>query len=198
MHAIRSGLAVLLLATAGALAVVLTTAPPATACSCAMGDQRDYLEWADAVFTGEVTERAADQQQVTYRVDVDRVYEGAVPATTALVSGAQDSMCGMPALKVGRPYIVYATGAGDHLSTSLCSGTRSSTADAIAGLERITGPGTAPAAAPAASPHSGPPSSEPPDGEDAFPVALTVLGGGAVVVIAAALVLAARRKATTS
>ena len=181
-----------LLGVGGALAVVFTTAAPATACSCVMGDQADFFEWSDTVFTGEVVDRGSDDSRISYRFDVDRVYEGDAADDAVVTSGRQSSMCGMPDLEVGTAYVVYATAEDGRLSTGLCSGTRKALPAFVERVEWYAGSGHPPGAATSGD---DPAAAALPEesGIAERPLALALVGGGAAVVIAGGLLLGRRR-----
>lgn len=194
MRALRTVLGLLLLVVGGALAVVFTTAAPATACSCAAGDQADYFEWSDVVFTGEVLDRGTDDGAISYRFAVDRVYAGDAPHRAVVTSGRQSSACGMPDLRVGTDYVVYATAEdGGRLTTSSCSGTREVRASYVERVEWYAGSGHPPGAV---TPDDDPSAAARPresSGIAERPLALALVGGGAAVVIAGGLLLGRRR-----
>ena len=98
----RVGIVVALL-----LAGIVLPGSAAQACTCAMpstdNPQQGYMEWADAVFTGEIV----DKRQIkpvrvgplgsaprVYTIDVDTVYKGEVFDQQTLFAGGQPSACG--------------------------------------------------------------------------------------------------------
>ena len=70
----------------------------AQACSCTMGDEDQYLEWADATFAGEIVGRevvirdnwnGSGGAHIIYTLSVDRVYSGDVPDVVEPRAGAR-------------------------------------------------------------------------------------------------------------
>lgn len=183
----------LLLAVGGAVAVVVTAAAPASACSCVAGGQADYFEWSDVVFTGEVVDRGTDDGTVSYRFAVDRVYEGDAPPQAVVTSGRESAACGMPDLQVGTAYVVYATADGASLTTSSCSGTREVRPSYVERVEWYAGSGHPPGAAATGDDPAAAPRTEESAAIAERPLALALVGGGAAVVIAGGLLLGRRR-----
>ncbi|MFL6182174.1 MAG: hypothetical protein ACJ73J_07660 [Actinomycetes bacterium] len=166
----------------------------AQACSCMMGDENQYLDWADATFAGEIIDRevvirdgwdGSAGTHIIYTLSVDRVYKGDVPDVVKLRAGGQGSACGISFGRTGT-LLVYALAAkGDasdpvpQYSTSLCSGSH-----------KLSGPppetiGSDPpvAARPAFDSHL----TVTPDEGAGAGVAVAVGAGAVAVVIAAAL-----------
>lgn len=136
----------------------------ASACSCVALQPAEYLQQADAVFTGTV--EAIDIRQPpggslldrTYRarVRVERIYKGNVGQSAVVETGEGGGLCGF-SFTVGRTYLVYAKGtANNALTTNLCAGTtdlaNASSHLASLGEGRLAQPPVAPPAAPP-SPH---------------------------------------------
>jgi len=121
-------LALLVATVAAALGLLAATAPPASACSCAIRGMSDFADTADAVFTGAPVERFGQEDvgsDVRYTFRVDAVYGGQVPGTATVTTGSQSSACGLPGLELDERYVVYASESrGGQYSISLCGGTR--------------------------------------------------------------------------
>jgi hypothetical protein len=132
-------------------AVGLVALTPATsyACSCAVADPEAYVDWADVVFTGTLTDvEPPPQHQVmssmdpnTYTFDVDRVFEGEVGPTAEVQSAMSGASCGLEGMKAGRDYVVYATHHQGALTTGLCTGTGPVDLEHVESIEQVTGPG---------------------------------------------------------
>ena len=114
----------------------------AQACSCAMGDEDQYLESADAAFAGEIVGREVVFRDgwngsafpmganLRYTLSVVRVYKGDVPDVVELRAGGQESACGISFGRTGT-LLVYGQAvkgrADDRMpqySTYLCSGSQ--------------------------------------------------------------------------
>lgn len=181
----------LLLAAAGALAVVVSTAAPASACSCVGGGDAAHLERSDVVFAGEVLDRSRADSQIEYLFAVDRVFKGEAPSTAEVSTADQGTACGLTDLQDGVTYLVYAHGGDGALGTSSCSGTRTVSAVNLDEVEAVLGRGGPPTSAPAPTAASdatlGATSLA-----DRGP-ALALVGGGAAAVIVAGLLIGRRR-----
>ena len=111
------GLAVILSTTAG---VMVLTAGPAAACSCASQDVDDLSAGADVIFTGSVSKRAEYDDEAVLTVRVDQVFEGEVQRRTDVVGGVDGNMCGLDQ-REGDPIIVFGTLSDGEVSAGLCS-----------------------------------------------------------------------------
>jgi hypothetical protein len=142
----------LLAAVLGALALVVLTASPSYACSCAAADTRQHVERADVVVTGTVRGTAQSEQTAAYLLDVDRVYRGSSGPVLEVMSPVNGASCGLEGLVEDGRYVVFAaaeTVAGepsDVLWANLCGGTAPASAQYVDALEAVTGPGSPPAA----------------------------------------------------
>jgi hypothetical protein len=132
-----------------ALGAVVAGAIPAHACSCAQIPEQESFTMADAVFTGTLVSRenasesatgsSSDQALLTFTVS--RVYKGAA-ATTQRVSTQLG--CGWGLTGEGRgPWVIFAQGGEQQLTTSLCSGNREGPAALVWGLGSAPDPGSA-------------------------------------------------------
>ncbi len=133
---VQGGLALLVL-----LGGLVFTTGTAQACSCAIGTPEERLDWADAVFSGQIVERTGKRVEkvgknlftggkFTYTVEVDAVYKGQVAAIEKVVAGTDSASCGVTFPDSG-PILVYGTTGGGIIGgsvgpgaygTSLCSG----------------------------------------------------------------------------
>jgi hypothetical protein len=110
--------------------MVLVDAPRLLACSCALpGSPAAELAQATAVFAGVVTEvetpagsvlRGDDPVTVTFQVA--QVWKGPRRQTLTVTTASDSAACGYN-FTVDEAYLVYAHGATDALSVSLCSRT---------------------------------------------------------------------------
>jgi hypothetical protein len=144
----------------GALSLVVLTATPSFACSCAAASTAEYVDGAAAVFTGTVTAKEPPPERpvmssmdpVTYTFDVERSFKGDVASPTEVLSAMSGASCGLEGVRAGQRYVVFATESrrGD-LWASLCGGTAPWSADLEADVVAATGPGVVapPSAAPA-------------------------------------------------
>jgi hypothetical protein len=101
------------LATAG---VVVIAPLPAGACTCVVRDLKGQIAAASTIFVGTVrtADATATQFDVVHRYKGD---DGTVVRVTAPATS-----CAIPFV-VGRPYLVFAQGQRNALSTDLCAGT---------------------------------------------------------------------------
>lgn len=147
----RRGLvaAVLGLLLAG-LGLVLTQAP-AFACTCVRDGLAAQAERADVVLSGTLTEVRRESGgdrprlgRLTYVVDVDRAYQGAVTRETVrITSSANAAACGLGKLETDRRYVFFATARGSALSTNRCSGTGPATSALVDRVRALLGAGRA-------------------------------------------------------
>lgn len=119
--------------------VHLATAAPASACDCAPGSDQSQLEYADAVFVGDLVGHVAPPRlfgwssvdAAIWTFEVDDVYKGDVAARQDVASPADGASCGLELAHEGR-FLVFAstepsvveTVPGEPLYALLCSGTR--------------------------------------------------------------------------
>ena len=124
---------VLLLAVAAAGVVLPGTA--AQACSCVMAGAAQQLEWADAVFTGEIVDKGAIGSEPvddlvgssrTFTFNVDQVFKGKVDGTATVRTASNSAACGIDLPSSGDALVFASKSQGDDetLTTGLCSGTR--------------------------------------------------------------------------
>lgn len=154
MRALR----LLLAGVLGALSLVVLGAPPSFACSCANVSTPEYVDGADAVFTGTVVDKQPPPKRpvmsstdpVTYTLDVERTFKGDLSDPLPVLSAVSGASCGLEGVRVGGRYVVFAAqGRGGALWASLCGGTAPWSADLEADVVAAAGPGAAPVAEPA-------------------------------------------------
>ena len=121
-----------------AAVLMVVSASPAYACSCAGGTDAEALARADAVFAGELVETrrpsgpefsSTDPMRLVF--DVEVVYQGTVRARQSVVTAVSGASCGLELQGTG-PFLVFATvepqlgltGEDGEFFSSLCSGTR--------------------------------------------------------------------------
>jgi hypothetical protein len=183
----------LLLATAvGALTLVVVTGAPSFACSCVTSGTRDFVDRAEVVLTGTVTDVAPPPERAvmssmdprTYTVAVDGVLKGAAGGSVTVLSPMSGASCGLEGVREGRRYVVFAshqsmTGRDEeHLWANLCGGTAPATPAFVTEVEAVTGAGTEPAEdGPAYSSDLEVTFDEPEGGFVAVPVALAAGAG---------------------
>lgn len=92
------------------LAIGLVVAPPASACSCAGGTTQEFLDRADAVFTGRLVSResvgAGDAALHVFAVDT--VVKGTAREQQGVLSPDSGASCGLE-LSGDGPFVVFAT-----------------------------------------------------------------------------------------
>jgi hypothetical protein len=142
-------LAVAALGLGAALGAVVARALPAHACSCAQISEQESYTMADAVFTGTLVSRENARESATgsssdpvlLTFTVIRVYKGAT-ATGQRVS--TQIGCGWGLGGEGRgPWVIFAQGGEQQLTTSLCSGNREGPAAVARGRGSPPDPGSA-------------------------------------------------------
>lgn len=114
---------------------------PAGACSCAMVEPAQMLEFGPNAFVGTVTEvvPGGGRSSAIFTFEVETVLAGEVPAVVDVTTADNSAACGFDAA-IGTRMGVFATDDGTGtLSSSLCS-----TTDADAAIKAL-GPGTPPA-----------------------------------------------------
>jgi hypothetical protein len=96
-------------------ALGLVVAAPAAACSCADQTVQQYVERADAVFTGSLVSREEPGGAVVSSADpavhvfaVDTVYKGTARESQEVLSPASGATCGLELTGEG-PFVVFAT-----------------------------------------------------------------------------------------
>lgn len=150
----------LLAAVLGALSLVVLTATPSFACSCAVAGTAEYVDGAAAVFTGTVTDKEPPPQRpvmssddpVTYTFAVERWFKGEQGDPVQVMSPMSGASCGLEGVQAGQRYVVFATESRrGELWASLCGGTAPWSSDLEADVVAVTGPGAVapPSAAPA-------------------------------------------------
>jgi len=132
-----------LVALALACAGLLLTHPAAqAACTCTSGSVKQEARAADVVFRGVLTEQTDRRRRTTYTLDVERVYQGRVIETPAVVvSDARAGRCGLGRLRVDLAYIVFAAQDGDRLTSGRCAGTDRATPAYVEDVQRVLGQG---------------------------------------------------------
>lgn len=179
--------------------LLVWSAPPAQACSCAGGSVAENAEGSDAVF---VATMAADLEEsgvglVEARADVDLVYAGDVPDQVTISTGAQESACGLTRLRAGRTWLFFTTaGTDDTFRVSLCGGNSPTGRTGDPAVERVLGPGRAVLATPSPDPAPAPTSDAAPPAEPDDDRTGLLLGGAAAVVVLAVAAVVVRRRVT--
>ncbi len=197
-----------LLAVLAAAPIVVLSAGASHACSCLMGDTTQYAEWADRVFTGEVTEvlssepkpdgeRLSMAESHEFVVAVDEVYKGDATTEVKLVAATNSAACGYETLPgQGEEWVWFAhaaEGREDTWSVNICGGSGPA-AGVAQELVDVLGEPTAPAATTSESGSESGSASGPAPGNDAESAAdpgeparmLWALGGTAFVAFGAA------------
>ena len=194
MRAVR----LLLAGVLGALSLVVVSAAPSFACSCAGASTAQYVDGADVVLTGTVTDKQPPPKRpvmssgdpVTYTFDVERTFKGDPSGPVPVLSAMDGASCGLEGVRVGQRYVVFASESrrGD-LWASLCGGTAPWSADLEADVVAATGPGVVapPSVAPAGtgSDVDRPTGAGPDEAEGGFLAAPVALASGLALVLLA-------------
>lgn len=137
----------LLLAVPG---VVISTAAPASACSCVMSTVEQRAPETDAIFQGEVVgiEPGSEGRSV-FTFDVLQVWKGDVGARVEVTSSNSGAACGLE-MSPGQTRLVYADQRGARLTSGLCSAPFGSGGKAA--LTRLLGEPSAPSTGPTTDP----------------------------------------------
>lgn len=167
-------LRVLLAGLVTSASLVVVTAAPSFACSCATFDTEEQVADAAVVVTGTVVsvqpptggEVMSSADPVTYVVDVERVLKGEPSDPLEVLSAAHGASCGIEGIGTGDRVVLFASpgaggGAADGaLWASLCGGTTTWSAELEAAAAEAAG-GEAGTAEPVSVPVSGgPPATE--------------------------------------
>jgi hypothetical protein len=197
--------AVTLLLTALVATAGLLVATPASACSCVGGTTQEFLDRADAVFTGRLLSReeprdlfASSADPAVHLFAVDVVVKGEVREPQEVLSPVSGATCGLEIAGAG-PFVVFATRStelgyeqfttleDDQYAAFLCGGTAPLTPALEAELRSLAGPLPSPSATPLASP--APRAAETPtDGPSLLVPAVAGIGGLALTLVTALLV----------
>jgi hypothetical protein len=173
--------------------VLVAPAAPAHACSCALLGTAQKVAGADVILRGAVTRTddpggGSSSRLVTHEVAVKDVYRDTAAATSQVRSPAGGGSCGIE-VQQGREYVIFARRVGSELRAELCGGTAPASAELVAEVERLTGPGRPPHGATTST--SAPATPGPERSSAAVPVGL---GLGGALVASALAVLGWRRR----
>lgn len=122
------------LAAAGLVSLIAWLAlpgSPAHACTCDVVPVSQQLAGADAVFKGEVLSVTPADAEHVAELRVLLVYKGDVDPVVDVRAASTPDACGLQFARRSE-YLVFARGASDGYTTSLCAGTT----DDLAALER--------------------------------------------------------------
>ncbi|NYE38934.1 hypothetical protein F4692_004089 [Nocardioides cavernae] len=133
-------------------ALVVGSASPGFACSCASQRPADLVALADHVFTGTVVDIGepagggvvSSTDPVAYTIAVEAVHQGEVGSVAVVESAASGASCGLEGMVVDRHYVVFANADADRLTASSCGGTAPASPRLVRTVERLTGEPTAP------------------------------------------------------
>lgn len=144
MAVIRRILVVFAALVAAGAGLVVGTASPSYACSCAQVALGSLAKSADAVFVGTVEDARTEGGTRLYTLRVSDVYSGSPAPRTTVRTEVDPASCGM-SLRMGRQYVVVGEQPKLHgdVTTTMCSGTRPVSDRALAAVERSLGPATA-------------------------------------------------------
>lgn len=157
-----SALRLLLAGVLGTLSLVVLGASPASACSCAGAGTAEYVDAADVVVLGTVTDRQGSPLRLvmssgdpaTYTIEVEHVFKGMARPTVHVLSAGSGASCGLEGVDEGGRYVVFADRSGQELWAGLCGGTAVADAGFVAEVEAAAGPPRQPE--PEAEPTLGP------------------------------------------
>jgi len=125
---------------------VVFSSGQALACSCAIVPLKQQVSDASGVFIGTV-ESLAPGKNVTWQVQVDRVYKGD-PAETSTVITGQEGANGLVntcniTLETGREYLFFVEGGADTWTLAACGPPMSPRAEEVSRVRALLG-GSAP------------------------------------------------------
>jgi len=142
-RAIRALLAGLLVSLLGGVGLVLATAAPSHACSCAKSDLTQQVDRADAVFRARVKGAGTPNPQTyEFSVEASRAYKGEVERSVSVRTAQASAACGLGNLKPGADYLFLVTGVESPYRANSCGGSAPVTVKRVAAVERILGAGT--------------------------------------------------------
>jgi hypothetical protein len=130
--------------------VLLSPAPPASACSCVVAGPARHVAGADIVFVGTLTQGPPSESfssgSVTYGFDVHRVYKGELETRADVTSSGSGASCGLEGMEVGTTYLMFAdaTRRPDLASASLCGGSGPTSPNLSERMDALLGPGSTP------------------------------------------------------
>jgi hypothetical protein len=179
---------------------LVATQAPAFACTCVRDDVASKAERADVVLSGTLTQVRREQTgdrprlaRLTYVVEVDRAYQGAVTRETVeITSSADTATCGLGRLTTDRRYVFFATARGSALSTNRCSGTGPASAGLVARVREVLGVGRAIGVSP---PEPDPPVATTVDDSPPPEFGRTAAPGAALAIVGLLGLLVVRRRA---
>lgn len=172
------------------LVPVLVAPSPAFACSCVMFTPHQYVNNADLVVAGTLTEVEyappnsegiiSSGDPTKYSVGVVAGYKGTSPEELSFTSARDGASCGVEGLLVGREYVFFLDEVDGAYSANLCNGTARVPEARVA---KITGrssplPASDPVVIDSAEP-----------AQNAYPLLLPALGAGALVALGIGFVL---------
>ena len=121
--------------------LVLATAAPAFACSCAMlPDLEEKSARADAVFVAEVKRMTKVKQEFEYAVKATRSFKGTIEGRTTITN--KDG-CGLTELKIGKEYVFLVNGDTAPYTVRRCSGSAPADDERIVEVEAVLDPAPA-------------------------------------------------------
>lgn len=138
-RSLRLLLAALLLA--GGTVLVLEPAPALACPAPGRLSLEQQTMRADAVFIGTVAARSRTAREVTFEVEVHRIYKGEVDAQATVTTPAPARACGVPGLKAGSDYVFFGSLDGDRFTTGAPEGTAAASDTLVRRVERLLGEG---------------------------------------------------------
>jgi len=138
---VRTLLRLLLLAVAPFLVVAAPGAAPSHACSCVDVPVDQLLADGDVVFIGTVLENpVAADDGAAFRVRTTSVYQGRVPETVQLTTGADEAACGLE-VSEGENWTFVTS---DDFTVGSCDGSAPTEDLSATDVEAVLGPGGPP------------------------------------------------------
>lgn len=128
---------VVLLAAAG---MVMVSPSVALACSCAQITAEQATKDADTVAIGTVQWAADNGVERSYSISVSQVYKGIAGIQEKIITGSEESACGLADLAVDEEYIFFLDGKHPgQMRASLCGGTTEYDVATLDAVERVAG-----------------------------------------------------------
>jgi hypothetical protein len=132
----------LLLVSLLAVPVLVTSAAPAQACSCASTTPRETAREAVDVFVATLVEDPSEAEPgiLEARPEISHVYKGSADGEVRVATHSEQSLCGKSGLEAGETRLIYGTVTDGVVRVGSCSGSPPADERSLAEAERLLGP----------------------------------------------------------